>query len=173
MHKLTWTEAAVIVLVAAVAGKLLEIQPWRIAFNTTPSEPYGFYAYTLHKGHLTQGELVSFTYIAPIWAASRYGASGSHFLKRIGAVEGDSLEIRGLSVFACKTGACRLLGKTLTHDSVGRLLPPPDPLLVGVVPKDKYYLQSTEVPNSYDSRYYGLIPVSRIIGPAYPLLTWH
>jgi signal peptidase I len=51
-------------------------------------------------------------------------------------------------------------------DSKGRVVEPF--LFDGIIPKDAYFLYS-HAPNSYDSRYYGLIGKDRIVGKVIPL----
>lgn len=173
MRKLTWTEAGVVLAVAGMAGQLLVLQPWRLAFNVTPSEPMGLYAYQNQGRTPNLGELIRFRYTAPIWAYGRYAPDGSVFLKRVGAVAGEVIQIEGPQVFACNPHGCRLLGQALEKDSAGRALPAPPASMAGVIPAGAVYMQSVEVPNSYDSRYFGLIYQSKVLGPAYPLITWH
>jgi conjugal transfer pilin signal peptidase TrbI len=61
----------------------------------------------------------------------------------------------------------QLLGKIKTHSKEGRVLFPAKP---GVIPPEHLFVVGTH-PDSYDSRYqtFGLIPISKIDGRAYPL----
>jgi type IV secretory pathway protease TraF len=174
---LTWGQAGVLLLVAVCLGRLAIVQPWRLSFNLTPSEPIGLYAYKQilpgKSAQVSLHDLVLFQYSAPSWALGRYAHNGQLFLKRIGATSGTFLILRGRQVLACSSSAtkdCTLLGVGLRRDSSGRVLPPPPLSLAGYIPAGWVYMQSTEVKNSYDSRYFGLVPISAIKGEAHPLL---
>jgi conjugative transfer signal peptidase TraF len=171
MRALTWSEAIVVLLAATCVFQGLKWQPWRLSVNTTISEPYGLYAYRHSVAPGTQ-ELAMFKYKSPDWALGRYSLNGAIYLKRVGASAGDVIKIKDRTVSACNAAGCHILGVGLPHDSAGRSLPVPPASMEGVIPPGFVYMQSTDVANSYDSRYYGLVPVSRVIGKAYPLLTW-
>lgn len=66
---------------------------------------------------------------------------------------------------------CHDLGVTLAVDSHGRRVYPWVYTGAALAP-NTYYMQSTDVPNSYDSRYYGPVPEKAVIGPARPIFTW-
>jgi conjugative transfer signal peptidase TraF len=58
--------------------------------------------------------------------------------------------------------------KRLHVDGQGRAMPSQPP--AGLVPKQYVWLLSTHHPNSFDSRYFGALPTTAIIGKAVPLL---
>lgn len=111
--------------------------------------------------------MVVFRYNQPSWAVGRYAPDGAEFIKTIGAVSGEILKLRhnGRTVLACQPGgSCQVLGTALTRDSHGRPLPLP-PFEDGeVIPSGMVYVRSNRVPNSYDSRYIGLVPARDIRG---------
>lgn len=165
----------------ALAGLLLALvlgSPWVIGlrFNLTPSAPSGFYS-PAEKSPAT-GDWVELCLPDPIRSFGR--ARGYHpsklaagceggaaqTLKRLAALPGDRVEVTrwGLRVNS------QLLPNTapLPLDSVGR----PLPNLIGyreVVPPGRAWLYSDHVPNSWDSRYYGSVPLSAIKTAMRPL----
>lgn len=174
---LTWPQAGWLLLAGIVLAQVLLWQPWRLTYNFTVSEPLGFYAYRkIPAGQYVPklGDLIVFSYSAPSWALGRYAPSGALFLKRVGAVPGETLILHdnGRAVAACSGQTCRELGVALERDSRERSLPMP-PFATGTrIPAGQIYARSAHVPNSYDSRYFGLVPVTRIRGIAYPLFVW-
>ena len=125
---LTWTQAGWLLLAGIVLAQVLLWQPWRLTYNFTVSEPLGFYAYRkIPAGQYVPklGDLIVFSYSAPSWALGRYAPSGALFLKRVGAVPGETLILHdnGRAVAACSGQTCRELGVALERDSRGRSLP--------------------------------------------------
>lgn len=167
---LTWAQAFIILLAGVSVGLLAYWQPWRFAYNGTASEPIGFYAYhKLPAGAYRPrlGALVVTKYRQPAWARGRYMQDGALLIKRVGAVGGDIIHLSpdGRTVSACHLNEpCRVLGVALQRDSLGRVLPLP-PFLDGErVPAGYLYLYSNIVPNSFDSRYLGFVPIASIVG---------
>lgn len=129
-----------------------------LGWNLTASESPGIYSYyPVRSRLLAVGDLVDFDL-----SNANYIPKGAKPFKKIAAVPGEWLLSVGRRLYACPRKsssvkkACRFLGECLLHDSLGRSLhcqkwkgyP---------IPNDTYYLQSTRVKNSFDSRYFGLI----------------
>ena len=81
-------------------------------------------------------------------------------LKTVWAVSGDEICHQSRQVVTRNKPALEVL----SHDSLGRALPS----LSGcyVIPEGHVFLVSTDVRSSFDSRYFGPVPVSNIIGRA-------
>ncbi|MHB1666124.1 S26 family signal peptidase [Thiomonas sp.] len=176
--RLTWGRALGLIIAAWAVVVLIGSQPFRPLVNTSASEPLGLYLvhrFGSHPPALRPGELVSFHYRAPAWAKGRYYRTGARFLKRVGAVPGAWLFTRGRQQFACPDdqfdAQCRTLGTMLATDPKGR--PMRWPHWNGYrISAGEYYMQATLVSTSYDSRYYGLVQASQLIGAAAPVWTW-
>lgn len=173
---LSWGRATGIVVGAVLVGWACTLLPGRPIVNTSPSEPYGLYWVSFFPKKippLRLGERVLFHYRAPRWALGRYEATGAKFLKQIGAIPGEWLFTKGLAQWACPTDSfqlarCTKLGVIMRKDPKGR--PMHWPVWKGYrIPPGEYYMQATYVPISYDSRYYGLVQNSQLIGRLTPL----
>lgn len=156
--------------VAVVVLQAVPELPVRPLIVTTASVPRGLYLLRDDVQDLRRGEMVAFEYRSPDWAAGRYLRDRSSIAKYILAVPGEQLRRDEHRLEACPpAGECRDLGLVATHDSAGR---PMQADLDGVtIPADQYYMGS-QARGSYDSRYYGLIPVDRIAGRITPLITY-
>ena len=134
----------------------------RIIYNPSPSAPIGWYKLSEIRSPL-RGDLVAAS--TPIAAQKilierQYLPPNIPLLKTVWAVSGDEICHQSGQVFKQNEPAL----KVLSHDSMGRALPS----LSGcyVVPKGQVFLVSTDVQSSFDSRYFGPVPVSNIIGRA-------
>jgi conjugative transfer signal peptidase TraF len=102
------------------------------------------------------------------WPPARCPDGSAAVLKRVAALPGDLVEVReeGIAVNG------RLLPGTRPQpiDSQRR----PLSRLAGLrrrVPDGKCWVYSDTVPNSWDSRYYGPVPIASIVTPMRPLVT--
>ncbi|WP_163338755.1 S26 family signal peptidase [Desulfopila sp. IMCC35008] len=84
-------------------------------------------------------------------------------IKEVGCIPGDLLTRDADGVFFCKQN---LLGKALTKDSKGNVLPVFD--FNGPIPMGRFFMKGTN-PRSFDSRYFGLIHDSAFLSKALPL----
>lgn len=141
--------------------------PTFLLYNASESAPRGWYwqrpARELKPGLLVFARLPP----APARLAHARGYLPQHLpiLKRIGALEGQS---------ACvEHGHLRIDGqavaRTRIHDRLGRPLTPWTGC--GQLGRDEVFLL-TNHPASFDSRYFGPVQRSAILGEAVPLWTW-
>lgn len=127
-------------------------------YNGTPSMPVGVYLRS--DGAIAPGAIVTVraTDVAPSYAAARsFTKPGNRFLKRIAATTGDLVCAYGPNVWI--NGEA--LPERQSHDTSGRTLPTWSGCLRlshGQV------LLLGETPDSFDGRYWGPTPVSRIEG---------
>ena len=142
------------VLLAAVLTTLALLWAWHAGyrFNPTPSLPKGIYR--LASGAPEKDDLVSFCLdgeYAALALERGYLRAGScpsglrPIFKRLAAVPGDSVALDALSVRAT--------------DSQGR--PMPSALQGGVIPPGMA-LVLADHPGSFDSRYFGLVPLESL-----------
>lgn len=147
---------------------------WRV--NISNSYPPGLYRLTADNAPFNIGDLVLFCppdgpamqlaltrdYIKP--GPCRGGFSP--VIKKIMAVAGDRITLDDL----IRINGAPMAGYTvLKADSHHRPLPHLDSLMV---PQDSVFLLSDHRPaDSFDSRYYGAVPVSQIKGHIHPVLT--
>lgn len=148
---------------------------WKLIYNHTSSMPEG--VYLIHEGqHPTHiGQIVVVRYHAPKWAYKE-GITGKteKFIKKIGALPGDHVIIRGRSIYRCPDAStpikqCNNLGRRVQQHFDGYTFP--GVFLSPVVPKGKMYLES-DSPLGFDSRYLGYFRLSKVIGVAHPILTY-
>ena len=146
--------------------------------NTTPSMPVGLWAVNRRRPaapELERGMVVAICLPTSVGIQARqrgYVSGGecpggtTPMLKTIAALAGDSVTVSasGISV----NGVHLPHSHALTRDSRGRPL-------VGMaagtyaVPQAEVWLYAGHDPRSFDSRYYGGLPTSNIIGSAWPL----
>ncbi len=148
--------AMVIVVIGSQA--VLALLGISVGINPTASQPYRVLA-VLRGRSFERGDLIAFRF-----AGSRYYAEGTVFVKVVKGLPGDRLEIReDRTVWL--SGA-RLDSVRATDSKGGAVVPF---RFDGVIPENAYFLYSA-APNSYDSRYYGLVTKSQILGRVVPLL---
>jgi conjugative transfer signal peptidase TraF len=155
--------AAGVGVLAAASGPLAGPAPLGL-INITPSEPPGLYARTQWTPALDR--LIAFV---PPRAAGQVGdgrlARLHSFLKRVAAVDGDQV---------CSDGRVTRIngvfaGDVAQVDSLGRALPH----WIGCrrLARNEVFVLSNRVANSFDSRYFGPVQLSAVIGVYRPIWT--
>ncbi len=142
-----------------------------VVYNPSDSVPRGWYrigrmesAASLHVGSIVLARLPAG--VAAFAAQRGYLASGVPILKRVGALAPQSVCVREQVVRI--DGAA--VATVRTHDGAHRPLhawAPCRPLAGG-----ELFLLSATHPASFDSRYFGPIASSAVLGVARPLWTW-
>lgn len=145
--------------------------PIRIVYNPSDSVPRGWYiveqirgAGVLHVGSIVLARLP--VDVALLAAQRGYLPDGVPILKRIGAVTSQSVCVRAQLLYIDGI----VVARARTHDGAHRPLhawPQCRCLAVG-----ELFLLSITNPVSFDSRYFGPISASAVIGVARPLWTW-
>ena len=166
------TRRLVVVLIglgiAALAWPSVHTPIARIVYNPSDSVPRGWYRIgppdSLHVGSIV---LTRLPVDAAALAAQRgYLPERIPLLKRIGAMEPQQVCTEGRTVRIDGVA----LATALKTDGQGRSLPiwqQCRPLRDG-----ELFLLSATNPASFDSRYFGPIAVSAVVGSAQPLWTW-
>jgi conjugative transfer signal peptidase TraF len=171
------SSAVVLLLVAAfiVGGSVAAAIFGGYRINLTPSEPLGLWRIVPFDRPVARGNLV---FICPpqtaVMMAARergYLRSGTcpggiaPLIKTVVAVAGQHVEIgAGVTI----DGRPIALSDLAERDGKGR---PMTPFLGGVVPDESVFLHSPFI-GSYDSRYFGPLPASGILGLAQEVLTY-
>lgn len=136
--------------------------------NLTPSVPMGLYVADHHVGTLTRGQIVAFL---PHNAAARYGIQqgwikpGGAYIKRVAALAGDLVcvdaELTVTTMEEGSVGTTKRIGPVATVDRSGRPLPHE---LQGChrVPVGSFLPVGDGLPNSFDGRYFGFVPVRMV-----------
>lgn len=165
------------ILMLSLAVLLLMALAWLLGFrvNVTASMPYG--VYRLMAGHASRGQLASFCLESDFSDLARergYLAAGScpsglrPLLKEVAGLPGD--------VIGFRDGLITLNGQVLAgtgaaiRDSQGRLMPA-SRLMPGVIAQGMALMLSQQRAESFDSRYYGLVPLTDI-KPVKPVFTF-
>jgi conjugative transfer signal peptidase TraF len=142
--------AALVLVVASVTAR-------RFTWNLTPSLPRGLYL-LLPGTSPTRGAIVLFdvpTSARPFAVTRHYLPSGARLLKRVVGLPGDRVCVAGSAVFI--NG--RVFAPVLLSDSRGRHLEPVS--FCGPIPPDEVFV-ATPTPLSFDSRYFGPIPLAAL-----------
>lgn len=145
--------------------------------NLTPSVPVGLYVADHHVGMLRRGQIVAFL---PHNAAARYGVEqgwikpGGSYIKRVAALAGDRVCVDTLlTVTTMEEGSAattKRIGPVARVDHSGRPLPH---TLQGCnrVPVGSFLPVGDGLPNSFDGRYFGFVPVLAVQARLTPLWT--
>jgi conjugative transfer signal peptidase TraF len=146
--------------------------------NSTASVPIGIWRLHPVRSPLQRGEIVALCLPpTPLFLDARargYLENGecpgglAPVLKPIAALEGDIVELKddGVSV----NGAVMMNSKRLKTDRAGRILPQPA-FQNFTVAAGELLLISKDNARSFDSRYFGPLPLSGLLGIAEPVLT--
>jgi conjugative transfer signal peptidase TraF len=145
-------------LVALTLACLVSTRPV-LLFNQTPSEPPGLYIRTARSP--TRGAVIAFKTPAPAFPYADKRMAFLHhrpLLKAVAAVGGDrvcttggELVVNGLA--RAPIAAVDRWGRALPHWIGCRRLNP-----------SELFVFSARVPNSFDSRYYGPVPLGDVLG---------
>ncbi|WP_085033695.1 conjugative transfer signal peptidase TraF [Ensifer aridi] len=157
---------ACLITVAAIGGYRL---------NLTPSEPLGLWRIEALRRSAEIGDVV---FVCPPATAMFEEARRRGYLRRglcpggfapliktVAALPGQHVEVTDHVVIDRRSLAASVVRKT---DGEGR---PVTPYPGGIVPSGHLYLHSSFV-SSYDSRYFGPVPDSGLLGLARPILTF-
>jgi conjugative transfer signal peptidase TraF len=150
-----------------LASTLAQARPL-LVYNATPSAPIGFYRVSAARG-LRVGDLVIFRApprFAALLAERGYLPLGVPLLKGIAAVAGDRVCERDGHVVIAGTP----VAKALPVDGKGR----PMPIWQGcrTLAAGEFFAMLVRNPASLDSRYFGPVATSLIIGKAVPWWTF-
>jgi conjugative transfer signal peptidase TraF len=163
--------ALMTLLMAELFGSLFAAVAWfdpqpRLLWNASASAPIGLYR--LHPGaHMNVGNMVAILPprgLARLMAQRNYLPIGVPLLKHVGALPGQRVCRRGVIV----TVDGRHVAKALVHDRHGRALS----VWQGcsTVRTGTLFLLNPAL-DSFDSRYFGAVPMSGLKGRAVPVLT--
>lgn len=150
---------------ACMAGLALLLPKPMIIYNPSPSIPVGYYIRSAGAPRL--GSIIAFHVPKPGLAYAREHIPyvvGGGIIKKIAAVSGDHVCCRHRLVI---NG--RVWGPVATIDRNGDALPHWGGCRA--LGRDEYFVVSTRIPNSFDSRYYGPVSRSDVIGSFRPLWT--
>jgi conjugative transfer signal peptidase TraF len=161
------------VVAAMVIAGFLILATCFVRVNHSPSMPRGLWIETgLHV--LSRGDIVVVC-LEKLEQVERYVGVGycpgrlEPVLKYVAAVPGDTVTFddQGIAV----NGVHQPNSKPMARDGVGRPLQPAGGYPYAPLSSGFVWLL-TQRADSYDSRYFGAVPVSRIRGTAAPLLVW-
>jgi conjugative transfer signal peptidase TraF len=154
--------------IAAISVSGVAVMPWRLVFNASRSVPLGWY-FILPTRDLRVGELV----LARLPDAAAALADARHYLPRsvpilkpVAALPGDRICER--------EGALTINGRTAAYALQEDREHRPFVAWSGcrALHTDEVLLLSTESAASFDSRYFGPVSRTAILGRTRPLWTW-
>lgn len=158
-------------LMAWAVLQVVGLQPYRLQINRTPSEPEGLYWVDTRVRDPGRGDLVEFVYRCPGDCPVPFSTypTGTRFLKRVTGRPGDRIAT-GSDRHEWLTqadGVRRDLGEVLRTTPSGVAIPLHACFDGSAIPDASYYVSGeSTVPNSYDSRYFGLVDQAQLIGTA-------
>lgn len=147
-----------VVFIITVLLRTYFMNYYYLALNFTPSLTEFIFIVDKHTNidTLKKDDIVGFKYTHDDYP---FYKNGDSFIKYIACMEGDFLAIENGEV-KCNG---KYLGSQIKQDSKGNILPQFE--FYGVIPKNKYFMWTPFV-KSYDSRYWGFIDKSDILGKA-------
>lgn len=151
----------------AICAVLVPRQGPVLIWNATASTPIGLYALR-PAATLRAMELVAITPAKPVAAFLANGSflpAGGLLLKHVQALAGQTVCRFDLHITIDGVGA----GEAKDRDHLNR----PLPVWTGcrTIRADEVFVLNPSVPDSLDSRYFGPIPITSILGHATPLFT--
>ncbi len=154
----------VLLFVAFFCGIRLTIQ----ASNSMPKGLYLVFANHEPAEHITyqRGEVVVFSppsSILPFLKARHWISKNDWMMKKVMGVPGDLVCLKEHIVWINGNP----VGSVLDQDREHRALP--QLKFCRKLSQDEYFAMSNYIEHSFDSRYFGVIPSSSIIGKAFPL----
>lgn len=146
-----------------IGSSYMENNGFKFAANVSNSLPGTLY-FARHKSvtNLSKKDIVMFK--LPVDVPKEYGfQKGDTFLKVVTCTPGDVIattEGKWHYTFSCND---KIVATAYKYDKLKNKLPHPS--IDGVIPEGRYFV-TTSHPKSFDSRYYGLIDQSALIGKA-------
>lgn len=162
-----------VTLLSMIAGAVLTVAPsWvrpdiRFIWNASASVPIGLYR-IVPGGHVDVTDLAVVMPPAELAAfldERRYLPRGLPLIKRVLALGGAAVCRRGRAIIAYDG----IYGQALARDTRGR--PLPDWQGCRTLQGGEAFFMNWDSPDSFDSRYFGPLPVSAIVGRAIPVWT--
>jgi conjugative transfer signal peptidase TraF len=152
---------------AALGVTTFSAMPMRLLWNATASTPIGLYA----VGPASKLQIGDLVVVRPDWALEDfmvergYIGSGVPLLKHIAALSGQQVCRIGRDIMIDG----RFAASALDRDSRGRELP----VWQGCqrITPNAVFLLNQAAQDSLDSRYFGPLPVTDVLGKAHPLYT--
>lgn len=138
----------------------------RLVWNASASAPIGFYRVV--SGTPERGDLVLVRTperIAQLAAARFYLPMGVPLIKRVAAQSGDDVCAFNAAIIINRT----IVARRLEADAAGRPLPWWNDCRE--LADGEFFLLMDGVPASFDSRYFGPVPTTNVIGRLVPLWT--
>lgn len=166
MMRFGWMTTTCCAMICGGASALFSPAP-KLIWNASASVPIGLYvmkpADALHLGELVVVRPPEA--VASFLATRGYLGRGVPLLKRVLALPGQTV---------CRTGRAitvdgTTFGNALDHDRLGRALP--DWQGCRMVANSEVFLMNWQATNSFDSRYFGALLASAIVGVAIPFWT--
>lgn len=159
-----------VALAAAAVQAYVAFVPYSLSWNLTESIPTGLYWSRVYAGEQPhRGDLVCFRYREPSWAAGRdYFPGDFRLCKPVAGVAGDIVRKNADTVDVINHDKVVAHVSVALADRKGRSLST-ESLAVGVVPAGKLVLLAPRYPNSFDSRYVGLVSVGELTHQVWPL----
>jgi len=151
--------AGALVFVLLLAGGKLLSRWYVLGLNTEPCLSQTLFL--VSKGsQVERGDYIAFRFLIP---DDRYHPYGQVFVKRVAGKPGDLLQVYGRNFWLDGSW----IGQARERDSRGRLVG--HFAWNGAVPNGKLFALG-EGPQSYDSRYWGFVNETWVIGKAIPLV---
>jgi conjugative transfer signal peptidase TraF len=151
-----------------VGAVLVGRPPPLIIYNASASAPIGFYRVLLGDP-IHRGDLVLATTplsVRQLAAERGYLPESVPLVKRVAALDGDSVCVRNRAVFVD--------GRHVADQRVADRQSRPLPAWSGcrILGFGEFFLLMEGVPDSFDGRYFGLVQASAIVGKLAPMWLW-
>jgi len=153
-------------IIAFLLGLAFEASPFRLSLNLTPSVPKGLYFYNKNDHSVkSHDEYIVFRHIPkpPYTKGNKYvPLEWLNYVKHPMGLPGDKILTEGNKNYRIENG------KKIFLNKVYKGMPVYHKYDGSVIPEGKYFMGSSN-PKGFDSRYFGLVNETQIIGKAYLL----
>lgn len=166
MTRFAWVIATYVSALAATTAFFIHPQK-KLIWNASASAPTGLYRVepTDHVDVTDLAVIMPPDDLASFMDERRYLPKGLPLLKRVLALSGTKVCRHGKAI----TAYDMVYGQALDRDSRGRPLPVwQDCITIG---KDQAFFMNWDSADSFDSRYFGPLPFSTVVGRAIPVWT--
>lgn len=158
-----------LLLLLGLTAWYLKPRGYGFVTQLTASMPQGIYWQAPLKSKINKGESVLFkpdAKLEQLMISRGWIINGVALMKRVYAVSGDRVCVRGHKIFINK----QFVAFIKKQDSKHR--PLPQWHYCSTVPAEQYLLMSRYAANSFDGRYFGLVNRSQLIARVQRLVGW-
>lgn len=174
IKKIYTSKLGVSIIVCLMAGGAIFFSPFKLGYVYTPSVPMGFYFINEYEKTPKRDGIYCFIDNLPEWVPDHLPmVDGTRICKFALGVAGDLIEVTDSQVILTRNDSARFPyeGDAVSKYPLAKVVDGAQiltDLKSGVIPEGYIYFGS-DYEGGWDSRYFGLVHVSEILGEAKPI----